>query len=44
MKNKPHILVIVGTGSIGFDICKKFVSEEYDLTFTSSSLKKIIKK
>ena len=43
MKNQKHVLVFAGTGSIGLEICKKFLSENYNLTFTSSSPKKILK-
>tara|TARA_Y100000591_G_scaffold278180_1_gene256133 strand:- start:210 stop:386 length:177 start_codon:yes stop_codon:yes gene_type:complete len=42
MKEQPHILVISGTGNIGLEICKKFLLNNYNLTFTPTSKKKIL--
>lgn len=42
MKKQSHILIIGGTGNIGLEICKKFLLNNYDLTFTSRSKKKIL--
>lgn len=42
MKEQSHILVIGGTGNIGLEICKKFLLNNYNLTFTSTSKKKIL--
>ena len=43
MDKKNHVLVLAGTGEVGIEICKKFLSKNFDLTFTSTSQKKIEK-
>jgi short-subunit dehydrogenase len=40
MQDKTKILVLAGTGSIGLNVCKKFLLNGYDLTFSSLSQKK----
>jgi len=44
MDKRNHVLVFAGTGEVGIEICKKFLSKNFNLTFTSTSLKKIHEK
>lgn len=42
MKNiRKSVLVFAGTGGLGLEICKKFLSEDFDVYFTSQSRSKV---
>ena len=44
MKNiRKSVLVFAGTGGLGLEICKKFLSEDFDVYFTSQKQSKINK-